>query len=120
MLPRLAPLARVHLLAPLEYAEFVWAMRHASVVVSDSGGVQEEAPALGVPLLVMRERTERPEALGLGATRLVGTDPDRILGGLAWALARGRAAGVFPYGDGLASQRIRAAVCGQQVREFEG
>ena len=75
---RLGGRPRVHLIPPLNYLPFVWLMRRADVILTDSGGVQEEAPALGTPVLVMREVTERPEAVSAGAAQLVGTDPDRI------------------------------------------
>lgn len=101
----------IYLCEPLEYAEFVAAMRRAYLIVSDSGGVQEEAPALGKPVLVLREETERPEAIEQGVVRLVGTDHNRIVdevqrllddAGAYAAMARG----VSPYGDGHAAKRI--------------
>lgn len=97
--------------APLDYEPFVWLMDRCDVVLTDSGGVQEEAPALGKPVLVMRDVTERPEAIEAGTARLVGTDPRRIVASLEELLgdevayhrmARAR----NPYGDGLASERI--------------
>ncbi len=82
------------------------------ILVSDSGGVQEEAPSLGKPVLVMRETTERPEGVSAGTCRLVGTDPERILSEAALLLENAdeytrRSQLANPYGDGLASQRIR-------------
>ena len=90
-------------------------MRAAALILTDSGGVQEEAPALGKPVLVMREVTERPEAVALGAARLVGTDPDIIVREAELLLDdeaeyAARAKPVFPYGDGQAAPRIAAAV----------
>ena len=102
---------RIHLIAPLDYRRFVWLLRRVDLVLTDSGGLQEEAPALGKPVLVMRAVTERPEALAAGATRLVGTDPTRILSAVARllddpaayaAMAKPR----FPFGDGHAAERI--------------
>ncbi len=114
----LGNLKNVHLTEPLDYAPFVHLMKRASIVITDSGGIQEEAPSLGVPVLVMREVTERPEALSAGTVKLVGTDPDRIreeLGRLlddpsAFAAMSGA---VNPYGDGRAAQRIHARLAHQ-------
>ncbi|RVT82069.1 UDP-N-acetylglucosamine 2-epimerase (non-hydrolyzing) [Rhodobacteraceae bacterium CCMM004] len=105
----------VHLIAPQDYLPFVWLMRAAHIIVTDSGGVQEEAPSLGKPVLVMRNTTERPEAVAAGTVELVGTDTARIReAGLrllrdetAYA-AMARATN--PYGDGQASQRIAQAL----------
>lgn len=105
----------VRLLAPCSHSELIARMRDADLILSDSGGVQEEAPALGVPLLVLRERTERPEAIATGNMRLVGTAEDAIVAAVTDLLADplGRAAmscRAFPYGDGRASQRIAALI----------
>ena len=97
---------RVHLTDPLGYLDLVLAMKHAALVLTDSGGIQEEAPAFGVPVLVLRDVTERPEGVDAGVARLVGTDPERILAGVEAALASGVTAGVNPYGDGRAGRRI--------------
>jgi UDP-N-acetylglucosamine 2-epimerase (non-hydrolysing) len=100
------------LIEPLSYVRFVKTMARASVIVTDSGGVQEEAPSLGIPVLVLRKTTERPEALETGANRLIGTDPDDIEEALVAALERpidGRALTIprpNPFGDGCASARI--------------
>lgn len=103
--------ANVVLAAPLEYEPFVWLMQRCDVVLTDSGGVQEEAPALGKPVLVLRDVTERPEALEAGTARLVGTNAQRIAAALEQLLgdpqayqrmARARS----PYGDGRAAERI--------------
>lgn len=105
----------VHLIAPQDYLPFVWLMDRAHLIITDSGGVQEEAPALGKPVLVMRETTERPEALAAGTVRLVGTDADRIetealrlLDDPAAHAEMARA--LNPYGDGQASRRIAAVL----------
>jgi UDP-N-acetylglucosamine 2-epimerase (non-hydrolysing) len=104
-------LANVHLLEPCPYPEFVWLMDRSTLVLTDSGGVQEEAPSLKKPILVMRETTERPEALEAGAVELVGTSPERIVGSVTRLLtdeaeyAR-RQIEVNPYGDGQAARRI--------------
>lgn len=102
----------IRLIEPLEYAAFVDLMRRAHILLTDSGGVQEEGPSLGKPVLVMRDKTERPEAVEAGTARLVGTDEDKIVGEAALLLddpqeyAR-RARIHNPYGDGQASARIR-------------
>lgn len=103
--------ARVHLTDPLDYLDLVAALRDASLVLTDSGGIQEEAPTFGTPVLVLREVTERPEGIEAGVAELVGTDAARIVGrGLA-ALGRGPSATEGtpppnPYGDGRAGERI--------------
>jgi UDP-N-acetylglucosamine 2-epimerase (non-hydrolysing) len=96
---------------PLEYGPFVSAMKRAFFVITDSGGVQEEAPALGKPVLVLREETERPEAVAEGVVKLVGTSEERILEEAQRLLDdasahRAMARGVSPYGDGHAAERI--------------
>lgn len=102
---------RIWLLEPLPYETFVWLLDRASIVLTDSGGVQEEAPSLGKPVLVMRETTERPEGIEAGNARLVGVTQDGIASVLAELLQdpRQRAAMASvnnPYGDGLAAPRI--------------
>lgn len=104
---------RVSLVAPAAYEEFVWLMDHCSFLLSDSGGVQEEAPSLGKPVLVMRDTTERPEGVTAGTCRLVGTDPDVILREADILLNQPseytRRAGLKnPYGDGTTAMRICA------------
>jgi UDP-N-acetylglucosamine 2-epimerase (non-hydrolysing) len=106
---------RVSLTEPPEYAEFVALMKRATLILTDSGGVQEEAPGLGKPVLVLRKTTERPEGLGAGVARLVGTDPAAILSEASELLSsetayHRMAQAVNPYGDGLASARIRTAI----------
>ena len=112
---RPAELANVHLLDPLPYREFVALFRRATVVLSDSGGVQEEAPSLGKPVLLMRDTTERPEAVAAGAVKLVGADFDRIVAETTRLLTdpaayRAMTTAENPYGDGRAAERI-VAVC---------
>jgi UDP-N-acetylglucosamine 2-epimerase (non-hydrolysing) len=99
--------SRVHLIEPVDYESFVYLMDRCDVILTDSGGVQEEAPSLGKTVLVMRDVTERPEAVDAGVSHLVGTDPNRIVSGVLEALARPpRAGNDNPYGDGHASRRI--------------
>lgn len=113
----LAGLANVHLLDPLPYIPFVDLLARATVVLTDSGGIQEEAPSLGVPVLVARETTERPEAVESGSNMLVGTRTDTITRELARRLRAPRPAGPrprpSPYGDGRAAERVRQAVLHQ-------
>lgn len=111
----LGSLDRVQLLPPQEYLPFVHLMRRADIILTDSGGVQEEAPSLGKPVLVMRDTTERPEAMEAGTVRLVGTDIDLIVREASILLDDPEAYATMahahnPYGDGLASSRIRSAV----------
>lgn len=101
----------VKLIAPRSYEEFLVLMQHCRVVLTDSGGVQEEAPSLGKPVLVMRENTERPEGVEAGTVRLVGADRDRIVAAVEELLVDEDAYAEMaraenPYGDGKASQRI--------------
>lgn len=103
---------QVALVPPASYEDFVWLMDHATFLLSDSGGVQEEAPSLGKPVLVMRDTTERPEGVAAGTCRLVGTDPDKILNESRLLLSdpieyTRRSALQNPYGDGKAAIRIR-------------
>ncbi|HWI20283.1 MAG TPA: UDP-N-acetylglucosamine 2-epimerase (non-hydrolyzing) [Vicinamibacterales bacterium] len=107
----LAGIENVHLIPPLDYVPFIDLMRRAHLVLTDSGGVQEEAPSLGKPVLVLRETTERPEAVEAGTARLVGTDVERIVSECSLLLDdpgeyERRAATRNPYGDGQASDRI--------------
>jgi UDP-N-acetylglucosamine 2-epimerase (non-hydrolysing) len=102
------------LMEPLDYVPFVDLMRRAYLLVTDSGGIQEEGPSLGKPVLVMRERTERPEAVEAGTARLVGTDPERIYGEVCALIEQPQiyesmARTHNPYGDGRASLRIAQA-----------
>jgi UDP-N-acetylglucosamine 2-epimerase (non-hydrolysing) len=106
---------RISLLPPLDYAPFVFLMSRSYLVLTDSGGIQEEAPALGKPVLVMREVTERPEGVWAGTVKLVGPDRERILAGVRQLLDdrasyRAMAQAVNPYGDGQAGRRIAEAL----------
>jgi UDP-N-acetylglucosamine 2-epimerase (non-hydrolysing) len=108
---RLAGRPNLHLLDPLEYVPFVDLMTRSYLILSDSGGVQEEAPSLGKPVLVLREKTERPEAVRAGTVRLVGTDVEKILLETGKLLDdpehyRSMARRINPYGDGHACARI--------------
>lgn len=101
----------VHLIEPQEYLPFVYLMNKATVIVTDSGGVQEEAPSLGKPVLVMRDTTERPEAVDAGTVKLVGTDKDRIVNAVHELLTnpteyQKMSRAHNPYGDGKACERI--------------
>ncbi len=98
---------RIHLTGPLGYLDVVAAMRGASLILTDSGGIQEEAPTFGTPVLVLRAVTERPEGIEAGVAELVGTNAERIVDRSLEALsAAGREPGPNPYGDGRAGQRI--------------
>jgi UDP-N-acetylglucosamine 2-epimerase (non-hydrolysing) len=102
---------------PLDYVSFVDLMRRAHLIITDSGGIQEEAPSLGKPVLVLRERTERPEAVEAGTVKLVGSDPRKIVKEAAWLLEdaaeyQRRSRMHNPYGDGHASERITNAIAG--------
>lgn len=105
----------VHLIAPQDYLPFVYLMMRSHLILTDSGGVQEEAPSLGKPVLVLRDNTERPEAVGAGTVRLVGTSVDRILAEATRLLDDQEAyaemaRALNPYGDGLAARRIAEAI----------
>lgn len=111
----LAGLPNFTLCEPLDYAPFVAAMKRAYIILTDSGGVQEEAPALGKPVLVLRDETERPEAVEQGVVKLVGPNYDRIIQEAQQLLDdesayRAMARGVSPYGDGHAAERIVKAL----------
>lgn len=102
---------RVFLCEPLDYAELVGAMKRSYLLLTDSGGIQEEAPSLGKPALVLRENTERPEAMMAGTAKLIGTDSDRILAEAGKLLSdaaayQEMACAISPFGDGQASNRI--------------
>lgn len=101
----------VFLIEPLDYLPFVYMMQHSTLILTDSGGVQEEAPGLGKPVLVMRDTTERPEAVEAGTVLLVGTNREKIEQGVSMLLDdadtyRRMSEAVNPYGDGLACERI--------------
>ncbi|MHA7219784.1 non-hydrolyzing UDP-N-acetylglucosamine 2-epimerase [Arthrobacter sp. MDT1-48-3] len=129
ILPAIEARANVLVTEPLAYGEFTRLLSLAHIVLTDSGGVQEEAPSLGKPVLVMRENTERPEAVHAGTVRLIGTDEQRIVDEVRRLLHRpaeyaSMANAVNPYGDGKAAGRTVGAVAellgvGQRMAEFE-
>jgi UDP-N-acetylglucosamine 2-epimerase (non-hydrolysing) len=111
----LGGVTNVRLRDPCSHMEMLQAMRNSDLILSDSGGMQEEAPTLGVPLLILRDRTERPEGIASGNLKLVGRDPDRIRATVEALLdnpaaLRSMRRRTFPYGDGRASQRIAASI----------
>ena len=108
---------------PLQYLEFVFLMNKATIVLTDSGGIQEEAPGLGKPVLVMRDTTERPEALESGTVHLVGTDYDKIMTEVSTLLDNNEAytkmsQAINPYGDGKACERIVRILNDEQVEKY--
>lgn len=111
----------VHLIEPLDYLHFVYLMSRSHIILTDSGGIQEEAPSLGKPVLVMREVTERPEAVAAGTVQLVGTDTQKIIAECMRLLDdstyyRQFSQCINPYGDGTASRQIVAALAARFVR----
>ena len=111
----LSNLGNMFFIEPLEYLSFVYLMDKSTIVLTDSGGIQEEAPGLGKPVLVMRDTTERPEALAAGTVKLVGTNYDKIVGEVSELLDNeeyynNMSQAVNPYGDGLACKRILRAI----------
>ncbi|MBV9041118.1 MAG: UDP-N-acetylglucosamine 2-epimerase (non-hydrolyzing) [Acidimicrobiia bacterium] len=115
LLPAVSGIENVTVLEPLDYRAFSWLLNRSHVVLTDSGGVQEEGPSLGKPVLVMRDTTERPEAVAAGTARLVGTDTDVIVANVEALLHdeghyRAMAHAVNPYGDGRAAERTVAAL----------
>jgi UDP-N-acetylglucosamine 2-epimerase (non-hydrolysing) len=115
--------ANVHLIAPVDYIDFVWLMRRAYLILTDSGGVQEEAPSLGKPVLVLRDVTERPEAIAAGTVCLVGTSRERIVTEASRllddsAIYAGFCRSANPYGDGRACSRIVDALCERPFTQF--
>jgi UDP-N-acetylglucosamine 2-epimerase (non-hydrolysing) len=122
---RLGGRDRVYLAEPLGYIEFVAVMRAAYLIVTDSGGVQEEAPSLGKPVLVVRDATERPEVVAVGAARLVGRNPANVLAAASELLTNPNAYEAMtghenPYGDGHAAERIAEVVREYLSRESQG
>lgn len=108
--------SNVHLLEPFDYVHMVHAMRLSRLILTDSGGIQEEAPSFGVPVLVMREATERPEGVEAGVVTLVGTDRARIVAEARRKLEQSRSGGAIrnPYGDGHAAERIVSVLLGAE------
>jgi UDP-N-acetylglucosamine 2-epimerase len=115
---KLADVLNVVLIPPQDYKDFAWLLRHCLLVLTDSGGIQEEAPALGKPVLVMRDTSERPEAIEAGTAKMVTTDPltviretQTLISDTAAFEAMARA--VNPFGDGRAAERIAAYLMGE-------
>jgi UDP-N-acetylglucosamine 2-epimerase (non-hydrolysing) len=112
----LSNLGNMFFIEPLEYLSFVYLMEKSNIVLTDSGGIQEEAPGLGKPVLVMRDTTERPEAVEAGTVLLVGTNREKIEQGVSQLLDdaemyRRMSEAINPYGDGLACERIVNKLC---------
>lgn len=112
---KLSGVSNIHLIDPLDYLPFVELMRRSHIILTDSGGIQEEAPSLGKPVLVMRSTTERPEAIEAGTVKLVGTDAKTLVAEVEQLLDRADVYAAMsqahnPYGDGKAAERIVAAV----------
>ncbi|GAB2470920.1 UDP-N-acetylglucosamine 2-epimerase (non-hydrolyzing) [Xylanimonas ulmi] len=130
VLPQLVGLPNITVTEPLPYGEFTRVMSLSTVVLTDSGGVQEEAPSLGKPVLVMRDNTERPEAVTAGTVRLIGTDEERIVDSVSELLTDAEAYAAMaratnPYGDGVAAERSVQAIAhllglGGRPPEFGG
>lgn len=115
VLSRLGDLSNVHLIAPLDYEPFAVLLKHCHLVLTDSGGIQEEAPSLGKPVLVMRDATERPEAVEAGTVKLVGTDTNAIVSAVSELLDNPAHYATMseahnPYGDGHAAGRVAQAI----------
>lgn len=111
----LSGVANVYLISPLDYLPFIYAMQYSTLLLTDSGGVQEEAPSLGKPVLVMRDTTERPEAVEAGTVKLIGTDASAIINNVTELLQNKEVYRLMsethnPYGDGHACERIAAAL----------
>lgn len=120
----LSNLGNMFFIEPLEYLEFVYLMEKSAIVLTDSGGIQEEAPGLGKPVLVMRDTTERPEALSSGTVHLVGTDYNRIIDEVSTLLDDADAynkmsKAVNPYGDGYACRRIIEVLVGTETDMYD-
>lgn len=120
----LSNLGNMFFIEPLQYLEFVYLMSKANIVLTDSGGIQEEAPGLGKPVLVMRDTTERPEALASGTVHLVGTDYNKIMSEVSTLLEDTEAynrmsKAVNPYGDGKTCNRVVRILNGEDVERYE-
>jgi UDP-N-acetylglucosamine 2-epimerase len=118
LVSRQLALPNCSLVPPLDYQDLVHVLQRAALVLTDSGGIQEEAPTFGVPVLVLRDKTERPEGIEAGAARTVGTDPDAIVSEASRILNDKRVVtepAANPYGDGAAARRIVEILCRQTV-----
>jgi UDP-N-acetylglucosamine 2-epimerase (non-hydrolysing) len=120
----LGGIPRITLTPPVGYLSLIHLMKHSKLILTDSGGIQEEAPSLGVPVLVLRKTTERPEAVEAGAVRIVGTEPEQLLSEVNHLLddplaytTMSRATN--PYGDGLAARRIADVLLTGRCQEFQ-
>ena len=123
VMAKLGAFKNIHLIEPQDYLPFVRLMQRADLILTDSGGVQEEAPALGKPVLVMRDVTERPEAVAAGTAMLVGANCQSIVSSVGRLLDDEAARAAFgrrrnPYGDGMAARRIVEALQGRAIEEF--
>lgn len=112
---RLGKVPNIYLISPVDYEAFAYLMHYSYIILTDSGGIQEEAPSLGKPVLVMREKTERPEAVALGTVKLVGVDSNRIVCSASRLLSDAKyyqrmSRAHNPYGDGYASEKILSAI----------
>lgn len=119
----LSNLGNMFFIEPLQYIEFVYLMEKSTIILTDSGGIQEEAPSLGKPVLVMRDTTERPEALSSGTVHLVGTDYNKIMNEVSSLLDdmdiyEKMSKAVNPYGDGKACERIVRAITGGEIAKY--
>jgi UDP-N-acetylglucosamine 2-epimerase (non-hydrolysing) len=124
-LDELRAIDNLRLVPPVDYRQLVGWLRSARLVLTDSGGIQEEAPTFGTPVLVLREMTERPEGIERGVARLVGTDEERIFSEAERLLSdeaahRAMACAGNPYGDGRAAERVAAILAGRPVAPFAG
>ena len=120
---RLGGISNISLIEPVDYEKLVGLMSKAYLIMTDSGGIQEEAPSLHKPVLVLRDRTERPEAIEAGAAKLVGTDADKIYSETVRLIEEPEiyhqmSSSINPYGDGQAAQRIVKYLLGQQIEGF--
>jgi UDP-N-acetylglucosamine 2-epimerase (non-hydrolysing) len=119
----LSGLANLELHPPFGYLELVRRLRSARLVLTDSGGIQEEAPTFGTPVLILREKTERPEGIEAGVARLAGTDRHKIVAAASLLLTdegayRAMANAANPYGDGRAAERIAGILAGEESEPF--
>jgi UDP-N-acetylglucosamine 2-epimerase (non-hydrolysing) len=120
----LGRIPNVELHDPFDYPELLRYLKRARIVLTDSGGIQEEAPAFGTPVLILREKTERPEGVEAGVARLIGVEPEAIISAVSEVLTDNAvydsmAAATNPYGDGQASARIAAVLAGERFEPFE-
>jgi UDP-N-acetylglucosamine 2-epimerase (non-hydrolysing) len=119
----LGDVSGITLTPPIDYLSLVHLMKHSKLILTDSGGIQEEAPSLGVPVLVLRQTTERPEAVEAGTVKLVGTEPDHVVAEVNCLLDNpdvyeSMARATNPYGDGRAAERIVDVLLTGQCTEF--